>query len=138
MTLKAWVGVIVTSPQANCLPLMGWMAVMRSKTSPSSLGVTSMWELACFRHPHVPPTNNQAERSLRPVVIMRKVIHGTRSPNSDWKVLFCVNPHRNGKDLIFLLHAELVKTLRHYQGGGILLPVEPFASESHVERLDRF
>jgi transposase len=34
---------------------------------------------ACFRHPHVPPTNNQAERSLRPVVIMRKVIHGTRS-----------------------------------------------------------
>jgi transposase len=27
----------------------------------------------------VPPTNNQAERSLRPVVIMRKVTHGTRS-----------------------------------------------------------
>lgn len=34
----------------------------------------------CFRRPQVPPTNNQAERSLRPVVIMRKVIHGTRSP----------------------------------------------------------
>jgi hypothetical protein len=34
---------------------------------------------ACFRHPGVPPTNNQAERSLRPVVIMRKVIQGTRS-----------------------------------------------------------
>jgi hypothetical protein len=33
----------------------------------------------CFRRPGVPPTNNQAERSLRPVVIMRKVIHGTRS-----------------------------------------------------------
>jgi hypothetical protein len=33
----------------------------------------------CFRRPNVPPTNNQAERSLRPVVIMRKVIHGTRS-----------------------------------------------------------
>ena len=27
----------------------------------------------------VPPTNNQAEQSLRPVVIMRKVIQGTRS-----------------------------------------------------------
>ena len=27
----------------------------------------------------MPPTNNQAERSLRPVVIMRKVIQGTRS-----------------------------------------------------------
>jgi transposase len=35
----------------------------------------------CFRRPHVPPTNNQAERSLRPLVIMRKVIHGTRSDN---------------------------------------------------------
>jgi hypothetical protein len=33
----------------------------------------------CFRHPRVPPTNNQAERSLRPVVIMRKVVQGTRS-----------------------------------------------------------
>jgi plasmid stabilization system protein ParE len=33
----------------------------------------------CFHRPHVPPTNNQAERSLRPVVIMRRVIQGTRS-----------------------------------------------------------
>ena len=33
----------------------------------------------CFRHPNVPPTNNQAERSLRPVVLMRKVVQGTRS-----------------------------------------------------------
>jgi hypothetical protein len=35
--------------------------------------------LTCFRRPHVPPTNNHAERTLRPLVIMRKVIHGTRS-----------------------------------------------------------
>ena len=33
----------------------------------------------CFCRPHVPPTNNQAERSLRPLVIMRKVVQGTRS-----------------------------------------------------------
>ena len=33
----------------------------------------------CFRHPNVPPTNCQAERSMRSVVIMRRVIHGTRS-----------------------------------------------------------
>lgn len=33
----------------------------------------------CFRHRGVPPTNNQAERSLRPVVLMRKVVQGTRS-----------------------------------------------------------
>jgi hypothetical protein len=33
----------------------------------------------CFRRRGVPPTNNQAERSLRPAVIMRKVVLGTRS-----------------------------------------------------------
>ncbi|MCA1838020.1 MAG: IS66 family transposase [Actinobacteria bacterium] len=32
-----------------------------------------------LRHPRVPATNNQAERSLRPIVILRKVIQGTRS-----------------------------------------------------------
>jgi Transposase IS66 family len=31
------------------------------------------------RRPKVPPTNNQAERSLRPVLTLRKVIQGTRS-----------------------------------------------------------
>lgn len=35
----------------------------------------------CFRRSGVPPTNNQAERSLRPVVIMRKIVQGTRSPH---------------------------------------------------------
>jgi hypothetical protein len=35
--------------------------------------------LTCLRRAGVPPTNNQAERSLRPVVIMRKVIQCTRS-----------------------------------------------------------
>jgi transposase len=35
--------------------------------------------LTCFRRAHVPPTNNQAERSLRPLVIMRKIVQGTRS-----------------------------------------------------------
>ena len=35
--------------------------------------------LTCFRRPHVPPTNNHAERSLRPLVIMRKIVQGTRS-----------------------------------------------------------
>ncbi len=33
----------------------------------------------CFDRPNVSPTNNLAERSLRPVVIMRRVIQGTRS-----------------------------------------------------------
>ena len=44
------------------------------------LGPEQKHFFTCFRRPHVPPTNNQAERSLRPLVIMRKVIQGTRSP----------------------------------------------------------
>jgi len=43
------------------------------------LGPEQKHFFTCLRRPHVPPTNNQAERSLRPVVIMRKVVHGTRS-----------------------------------------------------------
>ena len=43
------------------------------------LGPEQKWLLTCFRRANVPPTNNQAERSLRPVVIMRKVIQATRS-----------------------------------------------------------
>ena len=43
------------------------------------LGPEQRMLFTCFRRPGVPPTNNQAERSLRPVVIMRKVIQGTRS-----------------------------------------------------------
>lgn len=35
--------------------------------------------VTCLRRPEVPPTPNQAERNLRPVVVMRCVIQGTRS-----------------------------------------------------------
>jgi transposase len=43
------------------------------------LGPEQKLLFTCFRRPHVPPTNNQAERSLRPLVIMRKIVQGTRS-----------------------------------------------------------
>jgi transposase len=43
------------------------------------LGPEQKLLFTCFRRPHVPPTNNQAERSLRPLVIMRRVVQGTRS-----------------------------------------------------------
>ena len=33
----------------------------------------------CFRHRQVPPTNSKAEQSMRPVVLMRHVVHCTRS-----------------------------------------------------------
>jgi transposase len=55
----------------------------------------------CFRRPGVPPTNNQAERSLRPLVVMRKVVQGTRSDkglenHSVLRSLF-ETAHRQGK-----------------------------------------
>jgi hypothetical protein len=43
------------------------------------LGPEQKLFFTCFRRPNVPPTNNQAERSLRSVVLMRKVVQGTRS-----------------------------------------------------------
>jgi transposase len=43
------------------------------------LGPEQKLLLTCFRRRQVPPTNNQAERSLRPLVIMRKIVQGTRS-----------------------------------------------------------
>jgi len=39
----------------------------------------------CIRH-GTPPTNNQAERSLRPLVIFRKVCMGTRSPSGSQNI----------------------------------------------------
>ena len=33
-----------------------------------------------LKHPNLQPTNNQAERSLRGMVIFRKICMGTRSP----------------------------------------------------------
>jgi hypothetical protein len=57
----------------------------------------------------VPPTNNQAERSLRPVVIMRKVIHLTRSDkglenHSVLRSLFETAKRQGSKPHHFLQH----------------------------------
>jgi Transposase IS66 family len=49
------------------------------RSAQAALGPEQKHCFTCFRRPGVPPTNNQAERSLRPVVIMRKVVHGTGS-----------------------------------------------------------
>jgi IS1 family transposase len=37
--------------------------------------------VACFYHPQLPPTNNQAERALRHAVIARRISYGTRFSN---------------------------------------------------------
>lgn len=68
----------------------------------------------CFRRPHVPPTNNQAERSLRPLVIMRRVVQGTRSDkglqnHSVLRSLFETARRQGKKPHQFFLHL-LTKT----------------------------
>jgi len=68
-----------------------------------------------LRLPGVEPTNNHAERSLRPLVIMRKVCFGTRSEagSLSHSVLTSLleTARRQGKDRIAFLVALLTKPL---------------------------
>lgn len=43
--------------------------------------------VACFYHPQLPPTNNEAERALRHAVIARRISYGTRS--SEGSLAYC-------------------------------------------------
>jgi transposase len=60
----------------------------------------------CIRH-GTPPTNNEAERSLRPLVIFRKVCMGTRSPTGSQNIAvfssLTETARRQGADSIELL-----------------------------------
>jgi len=60
----------------------------------------------CIRH-GTPPTNNQAERSLRPLVIFRKVCMGTRSPTGSQNIAvfssLIETARRQGSDTVELL-----------------------------------
>jgi hypothetical protein len=72
------------------------------------LGPEQKLFFTCFRRPKIPPTNNQAERSLRSVVIMRKVVQGTRSDkglenHSVLRSLFETARRQGRKPLRFLL-----------------------------------
>jgi transposase len=83
------------------------------------LGPEQKHFFTCFRRPNVPPTNNQAERSLRPVVIMRKVIQGTRSDkglenHSVLRSLF-ETARRQGKKAHQFFHLLFTKTTTQAQ-----------------------
>jgi transposase len=70
-------------------------------------------ELFTFvRDPRVDSTNNAAERSLRPLVIARKVSGGTRSPtgSSTRMILYslCATAGRQGKDPAAIYHQILL------------------------------
>ncbi|WP_265276364.1 IS66 family transposase [Nostoc sp. KVJ3] len=43
--------------------------------------------IACFYHPQLPPTNNEAERALRHAVIARRISYGTRT--SEGSLAYC-------------------------------------------------
>ena len=43
------------------------------------MGKDQKYLFTFLRHPGVPPTNNQAEQSIRFLVIFRKIMFGTRS-----------------------------------------------------------
>ena len=68
-----------------------------------------------LRLPEVEPTNNHAERSLRPLVIMRKICFGTRSEagSLSHSVLTSLleTARRQGKDRIDFLVTLLTKPL---------------------------
>lgn len=77
------------------------------------LGKEQKLLFTCFRHPNVPPTNNQAERSLRPVVIMRRIVQCTRSTkglenHSVLRSLF-ETAKRQGKKAHIFLHDLFTK-----------------------------
>ncbi len=56
-----------------------WMTRRRHKPNCADAWRTTSRNSVFVAHPEVPPDNNAAERSLRPVVISRKVSGGTRS-----------------------------------------------------------
>ncbi len=51
--------------------------------------VLADWDavVACFYHPQLPPTNNEAERALRHAVIARRISYGTRT--SEVSLAYC-------------------------------------------------
>ena len=59
--------------------------------------------LGCLEH-HVEPTNNRAERAIRPAVIARKLSCGNKTPRGahSWEILVshCTTLHQQGQDLL--------------------------------------
>ena len=60
--------------------------------------------LTCLHDPHVEPTNNRAERSLRPAVIARKLSCGNRTHlgKQTWEIIqsLAVTCHQKGESII--------------------------------------
>ncbi|MEK7307226.1 MAG: transposase [Nitrospirota bacterium] len=68
---------LVREPGKICKPPLGFKPAETLRTY--LIGPEQKNLFTFLRHPGVPPTNNQAEQSLRKMVIFRKICFGTRS-----------------------------------------------------------
>lgn len=105
------------------------------------LGKEQKLLFTCFERPKVPPTNNLAERSLRPVVIMRRVIQGTRSEHGleNHSVLRSLveTARRQGKKVHLFLLDLFTKDTAHAQAALYRNPPGRKSKPSKQPRLDK-
>jgi hypothetical protein len=81
--------------------------------------------LTFLRHPEVQPTNNLAEREIRPAVIMRKILQGNRSERGAQTQVVLMSIYRTlrrrGHDPL----STLLQALEHYLLHKTLPPLPP-------------
>ena len=87
----------------------------------------SLWTF--LRHPQVPPTNNDAERALRPLVLKRKISGPTRSRRGDDFLArgFSVieTCRRQGRDALEYLHQAVIAWIDKVAAPPLLRQVDP-------------
>ena len=87
----------------------------------------SLWTFLC--HPQVPPTNNDAERALRPLVLKRKISGPSRSRRGDDFVArgFSVieTCRRQGRDALDYLHQAVIAWIDKVVAPPLLWQVDP-------------
>ena len=87
----------------------------------------SLWTF--LHHPQVPPTNNDAERALRPLVLKRKISGPTRSRRGDdflgrgFSVVETCR--RQGRDALDYLHQAVIAWIDKTAAPPLLRPVGP-------------
>ncbi|HIC88026.1 MAG TPA: IS66 family transposase, partial [Anaerolineae bacterium] len=104
-------------------------ASSHGKTSALAGEFLNDWDaiFAVLSHPHLPLTNNEAERLLRHLVIMRRITYGTRSQNGTRALALLasvVETCRKRKVSPWDYLAQVIKARRSGQS----VPVLPFAA----------
>ena len=81
--------------------------------------------LTFLTHPDVAPTNNQAEREIRPAVIMRKVMQGNQSKKGAKTQSILMTVFRTLKRRGYPPATTMVEALQTALGAGKLPPLPP-------------